>query len=382
MGLLCEQRRIPFKMDIPEDIMGIKDVFKSNGYHLYIVGGSVRDAIKGEVPKDYDLVTDAVPDVVEKMLNGGGYRTIPTGKAFGVINVFTDRGEYEIATMREDIGSGRRPDGVRFVDIETDAKRRDLTINALYYDIDTGEIVDLVGGYDDIMNNVVRTVGNPEDRFAEDRLRIMRVIRFAGRLNSDLDERVKESLRKDSSLEGISGERIRDEFIKGIKTSKSVNYFLTLLQQYGLFDWIFGGLRVNGIFVEVRDPLIVIACLLIDNDVKDVQRKLNDLKYTFDEVRSILFLLNLKKLTYENAVQLKRVQGNVSLSDDQIRIFGKYMNMNHYLLETFIRFKLTVKGDDIMRERGLKPGKELGDIINQIEYNNFLNGLTRTNIEN
>ena len=74
-----------------------------------------------------------------------GYRTLPTGKAFGVINVFTEVGEYEIATMREDIGSGRRPDGVRFADIETDARRRDLTINALYYDIDKGEIVDLVG---------------------------------------------------------------------------------------------------------------------------------------------------------------------------------------------------------------------------------------------
>lgn len=380
MGIINEGR-IKFPINIPEDIMGIKEVFKKNGFHLYLVGGSVRDSIMGKNPKDYDLVTDAVPDDVERMLNGAGYKTLPTGKAFGVINVFTDRDEYEIATMREDIGSGRRPEGVRFADIETDAKRRDLTINALYYDIDSGEIIDLVGGYGDIKNNVVRTVGNPEDRFAEDRLRIMRVVRFASRMGSELDDKVKESLSRDASLEGISGERIRDEFIKGIISAKSVKYFLALLNIYGLFDWVFKGLVVNRKFIEEKDPVLVIAYLLLGNDVGLVQKGLNELKYSIDEVRDVSFLLRLVDLTPENAIQLKRMHGKVGLSDDQIRKFGRYVGIDSRLLESFINFKLTVKGDDIMREKGMKPGKELGDIINQIEYNNFLNELTRTNLK-
>jgi len=100
-GLIMEER-IKFNMNIPEDILKIKDVFKKNGYKLYVVGGAVRDALLGKTPKDFDLATDAVPDEVEKMMKAAGLRTLPTGKAFGVINVFTSEGEYEIATFRTD----------------------------------------------------------------------------------------------------------------------------------------------------------------------------------------------------------------------------------------------------------------------------------------
>ena len=96
------EQRIKFDIPIPEDIRQIKDVFKKNGYKLYIVGGAVRDAVLGKTPKDYDLATDAVPDKVEEMMKKAGLKTLPTGKAFGVINVFTSEGEYEIATFRDD----------------------------------------------------------------------------------------------------------------------------------------------------------------------------------------------------------------------------------------------------------------------------------------
>ena len=312
-------------------------------------------------------------------LTQAGYRTLPTGKAFGVINVFTDMGEYEIATMREDVGSGRRPESVRFVDIETDVKRRDLTINALYYDIDRGEIIDMVGGYDDIKNNVVRTVGDPEDRFAEDRLRILRAIRFAARMGSDLDEKIKESLRKDSSLTGVSYERIRDEFIKGIKSAKSVKYFLGLLREYGLFEWIFTGLKVGDDFIDENDPILVISVLLMGNDVGKVQKRLIDLKYTVDESKDVSFLLKIRGLNIDNVIQMKKAQGNIKLSNEQILKFGKIVGMDMVLLERFVKFRFTVKGDDVMKERGIKQGKELGDLINQMELKNFLNGIARTN---
>jgi len=96
------EKRIKFDIPIPKDILGIANVFKKNGFKLFVVGGAVRDALLGKEPKDYDLATDAVPDKVEEMMAKAGLRTLPTGKAFGVINVFTDMGEYEIATFRAD----------------------------------------------------------------------------------------------------------------------------------------------------------------------------------------------------------------------------------------------------------------------------------------
>ena len=181
-GLILEQR-IKFNIDIPQDILQIKDVFKKNNFKLYVVGGAVRDAILNQIPKDFDLATDAVPDKVEEMMAKARFKTLPTGKSFGVINVFTNDGEYEIATFRSDETKGRNPEVKLGVSIETDAARRDLRINALYYDIDTHEIIDLVGGLDDLKNGTIQTVGNPQERFEEDPLRILRFFRFFCRFN-------------------------------------------------------------------------------------------------------------------------------------------------------------------------------------------------------
>ena len=368
---MLTESRIPFKLPLPEGILQIKDVFKKNGYKLYVVGGAVRDAILGKQPKDFDLATDAIPDEVEKILAESGIKTLPTGKAFGVINVFTDDGEYEIATFREDIGSGRRPDAVKFTDIESDVKRRDLTINALFYDIDNSEIVDLVGGVDDLKKGIVKTVGSPQDRFSEDRLRILRAIRFAARFGSDLDPEVDQALRKDASLDGISGERIRDEFIKGIMSSKSVKHFLGIIQKYHLFDWIFRGLKVNNDFLEDKDPILVISTLLVGNDPNAVTKQLNNLKYTVDEIKGISFLLNLLQLRPETAVQLKRMQKNSGVDNSQIVKFGSHQNIDAKLLKAFTEFNLSVSGEELMQKLNLKPGKELGDAINKAEYDNF-----------
>lgn len=99
---LIKEERIKFDFQVPSDIIEIQKVFKKNGYKLYVVGGAVRDALLGKTPKDFDLATDAVPDKVEEIMQEAGFRTLPTGKAFGVINVFTDQGEYEVATFRSD----------------------------------------------------------------------------------------------------------------------------------------------------------------------------------------------------------------------------------------------------------------------------------------
>ena len=105
--------RIKFDLDIPNDIKNIHQVFKENGFKLFIVGGAVRDALLGETPKDFDLATDAIPDKVEEMMHASGFVTIATGKAFDVINIFTESGEFEIATFREDIFNEPTLDGFK-----------------------------------------------------------------------------------------------------------------------------------------------------------------------------------------------------------------------------------------------------------------------------
>jgi tRNA nucleotidyltransferase/poly(A) polymerase len=376
-GLIREER-IKFDLPIPSDIQEIKDVFKNNGFKLYVVGGAVRDALLQKPIKDYDLVTDAVPDKVEEIMNDSDFKTLPTGKAFGVINVFTDQGEYEIATMRKDIGSdGRRPDSVEFTDINQDVLRRDLTINALFYDIDTHEIVDLVGGVQDIKNGIVRTVGAPEDRFGEDRLRILRAIRFSGRFGNELDPATDSALQKDASLEGISGERIRDEFIKGLNSAKSQKDFLELLDKYNLFDWIFKGLDVDMGFVNRLggynhdDYIVLLARLLKKNNLDLLKKKLNELKYSVEEVKTITFLIAMLKLDVDTAVTLKRAEKNSGVTPDQIRDFCGKENVSSQLLDAFEEFRLTVSGQEVMDDLGLKPGPELGKAIQKIETDNF-----------
>lgn len=372
------EARVKLDMPIPSDIKQIKDIFVKNGYKLYVVGGAVRDAILGKSPKDYDLATDANPDTVENMMQKAGLKTLPTGKAFGVINVFTDQGEYEVATFREDIGSGRRPDSVSFTDIEGDVKRRDLTINALFYDIETGEVVDLVGGIDDLKKGIVRTVGKPEDRFGEDRLRILRAIRFAGRFGSQLDPNTDAALQKDASLEGISGERIRDEFIKGLASAKSTKQYLGLIDKYNLFDWVLKGLKVNKRFIDNDDPLVLIAMLLSGNDTSILPKKLNELKYSSDEVKKITTLvsmLNLDADMPELAPRLKTLFTQSGLSSDQLRNFGSNMGINSQLLDSFEEYiKLPkVTGEEAMEKYNItKPGPELGKAIQAMETELFI----------
>lgn len=365
------EKRLRFDMELPKDIKYIAETFKQHGFKLFVVGGAVRDAYMGLRPKDYDLATDALPDKVEEIMKIAGLRTLPTGKAFGVINVFTYDDEYEIATFRKDLSGGRRPKGVEFTTIEGDVKRRDLTINALFYDIEEGVIVDLVGGLDDIDNKVVRTVGSAEDRFGEDRLRILRAVRFAGRFGSELDIDIQAALERDSSLEGISGERIRDEFIKGIKSAKSLRHFLRLIKQYDLFAWILPNLSVSGRFFESHDEIIVIALLTIGNKSDLLPSVLNRLKYSSDDIKGIMFLNSLLTMDALNAVLVKKQQKNSGLSDAQIREFGRLAGLNGILIDALLDFKLTVSGGKLMDELGIPSGPEVGKMVENIEKNNF-----------
>src|SRR5579871_5324482 len=202
---------------LPGDVINLAMRFIANGYKLFLVGGAVRDAVMGKQPKDYDLATDATPEQVKAILRNN-YELIEVGEAFGVIAVVLPKPleKLEIATFREDLSAGRHP-VIRFATIAEDVQRRDLTINALFYDIAAQEVVDLVGGLEDIDLRWVKAVGKAEDRFAEDKLRKLRCIRFAVKLDFMIDPDTFEAIQRDPGLEGVSFERVRDEFVRSIQ---------------------------------------------------------------------------------------------------------------------------------------------------------------------
>lgn len=372
---LLKEDRVKLNIPIPDDILQIKDVFVNNGYKLYIVGGSVRDSLLNKPIKDYDLATNATPDQVEEIMNKAGFKTLPTGKAFGVINVFTDTDEYEIATFRSDgeYSDSRRPDSVTFSDINTDSKRRDLTINALYYDIDTKEVIDLVGGINDIKKGIIRTVGKPEDRFKEDKLRILRSIRFAGRFGSQLDPNIDKVLSNDNSLRGVSPERIRDEFLKTIKSAKSIQQVFLLIDKYKLWNEIFPGININKKFVESKDPIIVISTLMLGNEPSSLSKILNKLTYSISENKAITFLISFSVFNdINNVYKMKKLFNASNVTDEQLREFNNINNiLPNNIVDTFINFQLSVTGDQVQKELGIKPGPEMGKTIEKMEINNF-----------
>jgi len=362
-------------IEIPNDVVLINNIFKQHNIKLFLVGGCVRDSILDIKPKDWDLVSEAKPSKVTEMFKGEDFvkNILLVGESFGVISLVTENDTFEIATFRSDgeYTNNRHPDSVTFGSIVEDYKRRDLTCNALFFDIDTKEIVDLVGGLEDIKNGVVRTVGAPEERFGEDRLRILRAIRFAGRFGGGLDPATDAALQKDASLDKISGERIRDEFIKGIASAKDARKYLQMIDKYNLFDWVFKGLNVNKQFINDKDVTIVLADMLKGNNLDTLGKTLNALKYSAEEIKAITFLVALLKLDVNTAVALKKAQQHAGVTPEQIKNFGKREGVPSQLLNAFLKFDLSVNGQEVMNNTGLKPGPELGKAIQKMETDNF-----------
>src|SRR5262249_48658109 len=155
------------------------------GHIAYFAGGCVRDMVRGLTPKDYDIATDARPDIVQRLFP----RTYAVGAHFGVIIVMESDFQFEVATFRSDEAyiDGRHPTAVHFSSPEEDARRRDFTINGMFYDPVAEEVIDFVGGRADIAAKLVRAIGEPAQRFAEDRLRMLRAVRFATVLDYQID---------------------------------------------------------------------------------------------------------------------------------------------------------------------------------------------------
>lgn len=207
---------------LPDKVNKIIEILTAAGYEAYAVGGCVRDSILGKEPNDWDITTSATPEETKRLFG----RTIDTGIKHGTVTVMLDREGFEVTTYRidGDYEDGRHPKEVTFTaSLEEDLKRRDFTINAMAYNEQSG-LVDIFGGMRDIEQGIIRCVGNAEERFTEDALRMMRAVRFSAQLGYQIDEGTKESIRRLApNLKLISAERIQTELVK-LVTSPHPDY--------------------------------------------------------------------------------------------------------------------------------------------------------------
>ena len=213
---------------------------RAAGHQALFAGGCVRDMLLGRPVTDYDLATDASPSRVRGLFR----RVLLVGEKFGVAMVIHGGRKVEVATFRSDLSysDGRRPDGVRFAAPREDALRRDFTINGMFYDPVAREVIDYVGGRDDLAAGVIRTIGNPDERFAEDYLRLIRAVRFAVRLGFDIDSDTAAAVAKFApKIAAISGERIFDELSKMLSLPSAAEA-LRKLAELGLAGHILGAL--------------------------------------------------------------------------------------------------------------------------------------------
>lgn len=222
---------------IPEELVKIGGIFRKNGFKAYLVGGAVRDMILGKKGHDYDLATNATP----KQVMGIFKKVIPTGIAHGTVTIHIFGMQIETTTFRTeaDYTDGRHPDSIKFATtIEEDLSRRDFTMNAIAADLESGELTDPFDGQKDIRNKIIRTVGEPQERFAEDGLRPVRAVRFSGQLGFNIEEKTLAALSEPEVLKktaSISVERFRDEFCKMLLCERPSDS-LKLLEKTGILN--------------------------------------------------------------------------------------------------------------------------------------------------
>jgi len=207
-------------------------VLRRAGFRAYWAGGCVRDIVMGSEPQDYDIATDARPDQVTALFP----RTVPVGISFGVVKVLFEQSQFEVATFRSDgrYLDGRHPVAVHYSGDREDALRRDFTINGMFYDPVKKEIIDHVNGQRDIKAGIIRAIGDPRERFKEDKLRLLRAVRFSARFGYVIESQTYQALKDlAGEISQISAERIRDE-LKKMLTGPNPSDGLGLLYESGL----------------------------------------------------------------------------------------------------------------------------------------------------
>ena len=417
----------------------IAERLRDRGHIAYFAGGCVRDMVRGLTPKDYDIATDARPENVQALFS----RTYAVGAHFGVIIVLEDGFQFEVATFRSDEAyiDGRHPSAVHFSSPEEDATRRDFTINGMFLDPASDKVIDLVGGQADIDAKLVRAIGESAQRFAEDRLRMLRAVRFATTLDYQIDKRTWDALvASASSINQISAERIRDEVVRIFLSSNRVRGW-DLLDASGLMSAILPELQAmkgvlqpeqfhpeGDVFVHTRLMLSLLPetvsvplvfAVLFHDVAKPVTSRVDEtgrirfnehdrigaemteaimrrLRFSGAEIEATVEMVR-QHMVFKDApkmriAKLKRFMARPTF-DEELELHRVDCQSSHRMLDNY-EFLLRkrdefanepiippplVRGDDLIAF-GLKPGPKFGEILEAVETRQ-LEGKLRTRDE-
>ncbi len=412
---------------------------RKEGHIAYFAGGCVRDIVRSVTPKDFDIATDAKPETVQQLFP----RTYAVGAHFGVIIVLENDFQFEVATFRSDEAyiDGRHPSAVHFSSPEEDARRRDFAINGMFYDPVAEEVIDFVGGRADIDAKLVRAIGDPAQRFAEDRLRMLRAVRFATVLDYTIDKQTWDALvASATAINEISAERIRDELVR-IFLSPNRTRGWDLLDSSGLMRAILPELdRMKGVlqpeqfhpegdvfehtrlmlqFLPEKVSVPLVFAVLLHDVAKPVTATVDEtgrirfsghdragaemaekiirrLRFSGAEIEDTVEMVRqhmvFKDVPKMREAKLKRFMARPTF-DEELELHRVDCEGSHRMLDNY-EFLLRkreefanepiippplVRGDDLIA-LGLKPGPQFGEILEEVETRQ-LEGNLRTREE-
>ncbi len=369
----------------------------NKGYQAYFAGGWVRDFLLDLPSDDIDIATNAPPEIIQSLFPN----TIPIGLAFGIILVIIEKEKFEVATFRKDIEyiDGRRPSKIECTDVIEDAKRRDFSINGMFYDPINDKILDFVEGKQDIGKQIIKAIGNPNERFKEDRLRMIRAIRLACRLGFSIEKETQKAILKHSSeiMSSVAIERIWQEFCK-MANYKGFRKAIISLFEYNLLQAIFPKEFIN-ISIDTIDERSEFLDLLPQEtpvigkflelfpftSLEGIESICKYLKLSNEEVRFALFLTTAKQIFAINKLmplsQWAHFYSNphsslcieifaVHLNEEEKKLFLQQHNQRKEKLSKAIHRIITkdpiVHSEDL-KNLGILPGEIMGLLLKEAE---------------
>lgn len=358
---------------VPDEVLEIARTLEAAGHEAWCVGGALRDALLRDRHADFDLATSATPDAVQRLFP----RTVPVGIRFGTVGVL-DRGRrmHEVTTFRRDVTTDGRHAVVAFgVSLDDDLARRDFTINALAYHPLRGEWRDPHGGAADLAAGVVRAVGDPAQRFREDFLRVLRGIRFAARFGFRLDDATWHAMRAAApGLAGLSAERVREEWFKGLATARAVPDLVRLWREVGAAAVWLPELLPSTIEVplDARDPVLLTA--LLTHDAVAVLRRLKASNAEIQRAAAVVAAPAQPASQDERA--LRRWLASAGRAVDDLLVLARWRGGREPAWREAVqairargdalsREALAIGGDDL-RALGVVPGPELGRLLDRL----------------
>tara|TARA_B100001057_G_scaffold486119_1_gene566761 strand:+ start:2713 stop:3867 length:1155 start_codon:yes stop_codon:yes gene_type:complete len=352
-----------FKSLMTPELLKLGKIFKQNNFDLRLVGGAVRDLMLDKIPKDIDLASDATPHQMQDMLINAGIKTVPTGIEHGTITAVLNGEPFEITTLRSDDKTDGRKAEVSFItNWKEDARRRDLTYNAMSIDFD-GRLYDYFDGMNDLQNKVSKFVGDPEERIKEDYLRILRYFRFQSKIANPVwdDETIKAIKSNVLGLKKISVERVWQEISKMLMGS-NLDSILNYMNQTGVAGAI--GLTTNNKEqldrITYDHPVIGLAVLVSDSNISDRW------KMTRGEKDLLHFLVTNKN----TRINQKTAEDMIIAGDDKAKLIAlAQMQGQKQLADMLVGFQppaFPVQGRDLL-DKGMTSGPSVGIALDNLK---------------